>query len=271
MTVRRLLMHVAWTLAFPGAGQGAVGKRAAAMAWAVAGTAAALAMTWTIWALVAAMVIRVASAIDAAIRLRRADAEDKNWPLYASLVGVAGFVYVQLATERFAIPGPSMLPAIAVGDTVYIETVTTRWSPPKRGEVIVFDHPCEHRAHIKRVVAIAGDTVESRCGTVYVNGEAVAYDTLTDSADKDFPSLDRVQRTCPGKTNQAGGTIVETAKTVDRCARQLHYVVPPGSLFVMGDNRAASIDSRTWGALPLANVTGRAIGVAWPVARIHDL
>lgn len=271
MTVGRLLMHVGWTLAVPGAGQGAAGKRGAAVAWSVAGLVAALAVTWTIWALVAALALRVASAADAARRLRRCEREDKNWPLYASLAGVAGFVYFQLATERYAIPAPSMRPAIEIGDTVYIEKVTKHVSAIRRGEVIVFDHPCEHRAHIKRVIAIAGDTVETRCGKLYVNGAPVMYATLPDGEDKDFPGLDHAQRTCPGKTNQAIGKLVETKAGAARCDVQLHYVVPPASLFVMGDNRAASNDSRNWGALPIENVTGRAIGIAWPLAHVRDL
>jgi signal peptidase I len=273
VTVGRLLMHVGWTLAFPGAGQGAAGKRGLAVGWAVGALVAALAITWTIWAMYVAVAIHVACAIDAGVRLRgvQRDAEDKNWPLYASLVGVVGFLYFQLATERYGIPAPSMLPAITVGDTVYIETVSTHWSAPRRGEVIVFDHPCEHRAHIKRVIAIAKDTVETRCGNLYVNGKLIAYDTLPDGHDKDFPSLDRIQRSCPGKTNQATGKLVETKATGERCDLQLHYVVPPESLFVMGDNRAASNDSRNWGALPVGNVTGRAIGIAWPLAHARGL
>lgn len=273
MTVGRLLMHVGWTLAFPGAGQGAAGKRGMALVWAIGALAAAVAITWTIWAMYGVVVIHLASALDAGVRLRGVarEREDRNWPLYASLAGVAGFLYFQLATDRYGIPAPSMLPAIAIGDTVYIETVSKRWSAPRRGEVIVFDHPCEHRAHIKRVIGVAGDTVETRCGNLYVNGKLVAYDTLPDGHDKDFPSLDRVQRSCPGKTNQATGKLVETKPAGERCALQLHYVVPPGSLFVMGDNRAASNDSRNWGALPLENVTGRAIGIAWPLGHARDL
>ena len=260
MTLGRLLMYVGWTLACPGAGQGAIGRRASAMVWAVAGLAAAVAITWTIWAAVAAIAVRVASAAEAAMRLRRAEAEDKNWPLYASLVGVAGFVFFQFTTDRYEIPSDSMTPTIAVGDTVL---VTTLAKGPAHGDVIVFAHPCDGITHIKRAVAVAGDTVEVRCGMLYVNG--ATSERAGDGA-KDFPSLDGMVRSCAGRP--ALGKIVETPRTSE-CGPQRHLVVPAGTVFMLGDNRATSIDSRAWGVVPVENVKGRGLGVVWPLSHAH--
>lgn len=270
-------MHVAWTLAFPGAGQGAAGKRAWMVAWAAVALVVAVAVTLTVWAIYAAVAIHIASAVDAAVRLRRAkEEEDRNLPLYASVIGVVGFVYFQFATDRFAIPAGSMLPTIAIGDTVYIEKVTILWSLPERGEVIVFEHPCEGRAHIKRVIAVAGDSVETRCGALYVNKQRVSkagdretldghtYATLPDGSAKDFPSLDGIVRSCPGKPHLPAGHTIASKVGAPPCEPQLEYIVPDATVFVMGDNRASSNDSRNWGVVPLANVKGRAIGVAWP-------
>ena len=282
MAVGRLLMLVAWTFALPGAGQGAAGRRTAAMMWAAAGMVAALATLWTIWALPVAVAVRVASAGEAAVRLRRFDGrrEDRNWPLYASLVGVFGFVVFMFGTERFDIPSASMMPAIAVGDSVLVETASKAWRLPARGEIVVFDHPCEPRAHIKRVVGIAGDTVEVRCRQLYVNGTAVSRGTTETLADpphatvagsdaKDFPALDGLVRGCAGQPGR--GTIVVTKPDAAGCEPQKHFVVPPATIFVLGDNRAEANDSRAWGVVPVANVTGRALGIAWPLARFGAL
>ncbi len=329
MTVGRLLMLLGWTFLCPGAGQGAAGRRFAMIAWAIAGLVVMLAFTWTVWALPASLALRLVCAGDAAVRLRGREAgEDLNLPLVASAIGVAAFLHVQFLTERFRVPASSMLPTIAVGDHFYADQLTTYWNPPQRGEVIVFAHPCDRRSYVKRVIGVAGDTVEVRCNKVLVNGTPIetglversctyqdqdpsdgrrhsrtcsryretldghTYDTFHDAerpardanperrdADpKDFPSLDGIVRTCTtapfldgdrtGSIAQPVGTIIESRAQAGACDAQLHYVVPAGSVFTLGDNRASSNDSRYWGVVPLANLTGRAIGVVWPVPHL---
>ncbi len=275
VTLGRLLTHVGWTLACPGAGQGAAGRRGWMIAWAAAGLVAVGAFTVTVWALYVAIGVHVASAVDAAVRLRRVEREDKMLPLYASLVGVAAFVYFQFATDRYAIPSDSMLPTIAPGDTVYVRTFATT---PARGDVIVFTHPCEGIPHIKRVVALAGDTVEVRCGLVHVNGKPLpttadfhetndghTYATRPGATAKDFPRLDRVMPSCRG--SRPSGDIVATPSD-DPCTPQLHMTVPAGSVFVLGDNRAVANDSRVYGVVPTDAILGVAIGVAWPPSHV---
>jgi len=259
---------------------------------------------------------------------------------YVESIGAAILIALALRAfviEAFKIPSSSMYPTLEIGDHIFVNKfiygVRIPWTHtkffelrgPERGEVIVFIYPCDpDRDYIKRVVALARDTVEVRCNVVYVNGVAVpskmvesgdrcayrdydenagswftrqcsryretvngtAYDTYHDPdrpsrdaklaqgtpvADaRDFPL--RSQQSPPScmisddkakelKLDQVMGKIVETkTETVAKaCEPQMHYVVPDGHVFVMGDNRNNSNDSRIWGAVPIENIKGKAL------------
>lgn len=261
---------------------------------------------------------------------------------YIESIGAAVLIALALRAfviEAFKIPSSSMYPTLEIGDHIFVNkfiygvripftsTKLFELRGPHRGEVIVFMQPCEpDRDYIKRVIALAGDTVEVRCNVVYVNGQAVpnkllqgegcAYDDYDDytkkwstklcslyqetvngedyqtfqdvgrprrdeqqrtgggllsSDDKDFPRLDgtHLPPSCATQTdgeplnapNQKPGTVVETKPlgSVGVCEQQLHYVVPEGHVFCMGDNRANSNDSRYWGSVPIENIKGKAL------------
>lgn len=284
--------------------------------------------------------------------------------LAAVLIALALRAFV---IEAFKIPSSSMYPTLEIGDHIFVNKfiygVRIPWTNtklfelrgPRRGEVIVFMQPCEtDRDYIKRVVALAGQTVEVRCNIVYVDdvpvptehipteadgsqcryedyheGALPPLDTLDSKTDpkdptkldpskadpkqrsrwhwrdcsryretagditydtfhdydrpnrdkerkaggdprgdtKDFPQ-DTHPRYCSyqpdGESRKAenqepGKIIVTKAIPLAPCELHMKYVVPEGHVFVMGDNRANSNDSRYWGPVPIENIKGKAL------------
>lgn len=142
------------------------------------------------------------------------------------------------------VKGASMQPTIEEGEWLFINKMVPWLGSPKRGDVVVVREPdgsdTEHPFLVKRVVAIAGDEVYIRQGKLYVNGEE-SEEAYTD-------------------------TLIEDGRFDS-------YKVEEGHVFVMGDNRHrhASYDSRSFGAVSMKQVEGRAEWIVWPVAKWKDL
>ena len=155
--------------------------------------------------------------------------------------------------EAFVIPSGSMTPTLRVNDYILVpkflyglhiplvdETVI-KWGAPKRGDVIVFSRPTRgselksSSAFVKRVIAQGGDTVEVVGTSVYLNGRAI------------------VEPYAHWNQHPAGSERIGP------------FVVPEGKVFVLGDNRSNSEDSRAWADpfVPLSSVVGRAVVVYW--------
>src|ERR671921_408910 len=160
--------------------------------------------------------------------------------LAVAFVLVFGFVR-PFVLEAFRIPSESMVPTLLVGDRVLANKFIYRFTEPERGEVVVFESVGEgdDQKLIKRVVGVAGDEVEVRNGTLLVNGEA-----------REEPYLNR---NLPFNDSYGPSE------------------VPEGHVFVMGDNRANSADSRVFGPLPIENIEGEAFVRFWPPLRIGSL
>jgi signal peptidase I len=199
-------------------------------------------------------------------------------------VGLAAAVAIQTAAfQPFTIPSASMEPGLVVGDYLVVSKFAYGWSRaslpfnpplppgrlferlPKRGDVVVFRRPSNpQETWIKRVIGLPGDTVSVSGGAVTVNGRSLPRRALGPGLDLDAPGrpVDRVEERQPdGRayvTFDGGSGLAGD----DRPAQ----VVPDGELFVMGDNRDNSLDSR-WspetgvGLLPVTNVVGRAESV----------
>ena len=140
--------------------------------------------------------------------------------------------------ESFVVQGHSMEPTLHHGERVLVFKLSYRWRAPRPGEIVVFRPPQQPGGeYIKRVIAGAGSTVWLEDGRVYRDGHPVPepYVTFPDRAD--LPPTE----------------------------------VPPGTVFVLGDNRPSSYDSRSFGPVPVDRLDGRAVLVYWPVWRIRWL
>ena len=189
----------------------------------------------------------------------------RELPVLVVIAFAAALIIKTFLLQAFYIPSASMEPTLRAGDRVLVETLSYRFGDPGRGDVVVFERevdvmppedgsfiedigdgirslfgfPTEGtQDFIKRVMAVGGDTIECREGVIYVNGEAVAEPYLPEgTTTSDFPA----------------------------------YPVPQGEVFVMGDNRGNSDDSRSFGGFPADDVIGRAFVLIWPPGEMSGL
>jgi len=142
--------------------------------------------------------------------------------------------------QAFKIPSGSMLPTLQIGDHLLVNKFLYWFTDTQRGDIIVFKFPQdEGRDFIKRVIALPGDKVEVRGKRVYVNDKPVqeSYAVHLDPSMQENPHSPR-DNFSPVK-------------------------VPAGQLFMMGDNRDYSMDSRFWGFLDIKKIKGKAFIIYW--------
>jgi signal peptidase I len=142
------------------------------------------------------------------------------------LLSLILFLAINTVSERIRVESISMQPTLFPGDYVIVNKLAYRFNnSPERGDVIVFRYPPDPDTtpYIKRIIGLPGDQIHIADGRVYVNGQLLLEAYL------------KVNTNIGGDWN-----------------------VPSGQLFVMGDNRNNSSDSRKWGFVPLGNIIGRA-------------
>jgi signal peptidase I len=226
------------SLLAPGFGQALVHRRRRAGAWAAGALLSVLGIVWSVWLYPIALLVRVASAIDAGVVLRR-DARpgglDRAAAAVMVVIGAVGLGYSQLAIQSFRIPTSSMYPTIEIGDHLFVDKLTPRWRPIERGELVVHRYPCDPRiVYVKRVVAVGGDTVEVRCDVLYVNGKAVPHVAAgpDEYEDRDEESGTWIRKTVTRWHEQLDGRAYDVYESAspggERDFPRLDAAFPPG-------------------------------------------
>ncbi len=214
--------------------------------------------------------------------------EEKTETLPESLAGLAyvlviGLFVMTFLFQNFAIPSASMEKTLLIGDHVVVDRTTlaprTTWMPlvhqrpVQRNDVIVFVKPNAELPDlilVKRAIGLPGDRIHLEHGILFRNGERIdepqialpdgigSYSHTYQTARDDFPR-DLEGIAADAANNNAAGWSVEIRNHVQNG----ELIVPPNSIFAMGDNRTDSLDSRYWGFVPQANIIGRPLFVYW--------
>lgn len=153
---------------------------------------------------------------------------------------IAAFIIITFIFQTVSVDKTSMYPTLKPNDRLILEKVTYRFRKPVGGEIIVFKYPQDTREKfIKRVIGVPGDKVKIENGFLYLNGEKKEEAYLNEKMKSDFKEIE----------------------------------VPEGKLFVMGDNRNNSLDSRDdkVGLIPYELVLGRAVFRLYPFDSIGRL
>ena len=158
----------------------------------------------------------------------------KEWVLTLALAAILALTIRAYVAEARWIPSESMVPTLQIGDYLLIEKLSSKAMGYQRGDIVVFAPPLQSGLQdemIKRVIGLPGDTISVQDGAVYINGSSLDEPYIREKIRQNFTA----------------------------------FQVPPGHLFVMGDNRNNSFDSRFWGPVPETSVIGKALFRYYPV------
>lgn len=135
--------------------------------------------------------------------------------------------------QSYLVEGYSMEPTLSNGERVMIEKISYRFRAPKRGEIVIIKNPLAKKdIYIKRVVGVPGDFIEIKQGSVYLNGSLLEEDYIKEPVAFWYSN---------------------------------EFLVPKDHVFVLGDNRNHSDDSRRIGPIPYKNVLGKVLFIYWPL------
>ncbi|HYF95985.1 MAG TPA: signal peptidase I [Symbiobacteriaceae bacterium] len=158
----------------------------------------------------------------------------REWAETLVVALLVALVIRTFVVQVYLVEGPSMEPTLHTNERVFVNKLIYRFRAPKPGEIIVLQDPNRpQRELIKRVIAVAGETIEIKKGTVFVNGQALKE------------------------------PFINTAIVSSTDMRPL--TVPDKQVFVMGDNRGMSFDSRAIGPIAVNKIDGKAFFMFWPI------
>jgi len=190
-----------------------------------------------------------------------------------------GLFVMTFVFQNFEIPSASMVKTLLIGDHVLVDRIAlappAKWAPfvyyrdVRRGDIIVFLKPNPETPDlflVKRAIGIPGDHIHLRNGIVYLNGVAQnepyagkpVYDDNPQHAFQPYRDDFPLVPPGPGDDVTASWANELPSHIVDG-----DLVVPPGTVFAMGDNRTESLDGRFWGFVPRENIVGRPMFVYW--------
>ena len=199
----------------------------------------------------------------------------KEWIEPFLIAAVVALFIRQFAVEAFKIPSGSMIPTLLIGDHLlvnkflygpripFMDTRFFSWRQPKRGDIIVFKFPeNEEKNFIKRVIGIPGDKIEIRNGALLINDQPVP---LKEAGPGDGAEQQGLLYGKPRLYEEQLGTVRhEIQYLVDQKDKQYGPItVPAESVFVMGDNRDNSQDSRVWKFVKFDKILGKALIIYW--------
>ncbi len=155
--------------------------------------------------------------------------------LETALLALFIFFATRLVVQNFRVQGPSMRPTLSSSELVLVGKLSYFNSSPNRGDVVVFRKPGGDKEDlVKRVIGLPNELIEIRNGSVFVNGRE-----LDESAYLELPGRSALSP----------------------------RLVPPGNVFLLGDNRSVSEDSRKFGPVPLSAVVGKIWVIYWPFSQ----
>lgn len=166
--------------------------------------------------------------------------EAKDWFVSILAAIVVAMLIRTFIVELYVVDGPSMRPTLQHEERLVVNKFIYFVRAPEKGEVVIFRYPRDpSRDFIKRVIATAGDTIEIKDGHVYVNDQLLIEDYISEKTYTEYPKV----------------------------------TIPEGTIFVMGDNRNNSEDSRfpDVGFVPLNLVKGKASFIFWPTDEMKSL